>query len=240
MQDAEKKRLADEAKQAQDKADAEAARSKKQRETYEAKDAQQRAVSQKKTDVRLYGTIATGAFAVVALGFGIASARRAGLEGVVPHRDLGQRQAAYEASTRSQSVIADVSFALALAAGIAAVVLVPKGSDDPPKSVDVAFIPSRVVERSRWEAAFEARGRALAVAVRLQLHHRHRLQRVHQRRAVRRRSGLHSAVLHSAPRVVSARQRHLYRRAPGGVRGAAAAHRLTRRRHQSTSRSWRT
>ena len=142
LQEAEKKRLADEAKAAKDKADQEAERSKKQREAYEAKEAQQRAQSQKKVDVRLYGTIATGAFAVVALGFGIGFGLEAqgSKSSFLTATTVNDKQA-YEASTKSQALIADVSFALAVAAGIAAVVLVPKGSDDPPKSVQVTFVP---------------------------------------------------------------------------------------------------
>lgn len=142
VREAEKQRLADEAKTAKEKAAAEADAAKKQREQYEAKDAAARAASQKKTDTRLYATIAAGAFAVAALGVGIGFgvAANGSKSSFLTAMSVNDKRA-YETATRSQAVIADVSFALSLAAAIAAVVLVPKGSDDPPKSVSVALSP---------------------------------------------------------------------------------------------------
>ena len=142
VREAEKQRLFDEAKAAREKAAQEAEAAKKQRESYEAKDAAARAAAQKKTDTRLYATIAAGAFAVVSLGVGIGFgvASNGSKSSFLTATTVNDKRA-YEASTKQQAVIADVSFALSIAAAIAAVVLVPKGSDDPPKSVNVALAP---------------------------------------------------------------------------------------------------
>lgn len=142
VREAEKQRLSDEAKAAKEKAAAEAEAAKKQREQYEAKDAAQRAAAAKKTDTRLYATIAAGGFAVVALGVGIGFgiAANGSKSSFLTASSVNDKRA-YEAATRSQAVIADVSFAISLAAAIAAVVLVPKGSDEPAKSVNVALAP---------------------------------------------------------------------------------------------------
>jgi hypothetical protein len=143
VRDAEKQRLFDEAKKAQDKAAAEADAAKKQRDEYAARDAKARSVQQSKTDTRLYATIAAGAFAVAALGVGIGFGVAAnGSKSSFLTATTVNDKRAYEAGTKSQALIADVSFALSLAAVIAAVVLVPKGgSDEPARSVNVAFAP---------------------------------------------------------------------------------------------------
>ncbi len=142
LQDAEKQRLEDEARAEKQRAEAEAARSKKQRDTYEAKEAERREAAQQKTDVRLWATVATGGVAVVALGCGIGFGLAAqGSKSSFQQAGTVAQKQQFENDTKTQSLVADVSFAVAVAAGIATVVLVPKGGDEPGKSVSVSFAP---------------------------------------------------------------------------------------------------
>jgi len=74
----------------------------------------------------------------VGIGFGIAAN---GSKSSFLTASTVNDKRAYEAATKSQAVIDAVSFAPSLAAAIAAEVLVPKGSDEPAKSVNVALAP---------------------------------------------------------------------------------------------------
>jgi len=142
LREAEKKRLEDEASQAKQKAESEAERAKAQREAYEAKEAKEREAAQKKTDTRLIATFATGGFAVAALGCGIGFglAANGSKSSFLGAGSVADKQS-LESQTKTQALVADLSFALAVAAGIATIVLVPKGSDEPPKSVQLGFAP---------------------------------------------------------------------------------------------------
>ncbi len=142
LREAEKKRLEDEAAKAKQKAETEAERSRAQREAFEAKEAREREAAQKKTDTRLIATVAVGGFALIAVGCGIGFglAANGSKSSFLSAPTVAEKQR-LESQTKTQSLVADVSFALAVAAGIATIVLVPKGSDEPPKQVQLGFAP---------------------------------------------------------------------------------------------------
>ena len=143
VQDADKKRLEDEAAAAKEKAAQEAEKARAQKEAYEAKEKAAQAAASKKTSTRLVAALVIGGVGVAALGSGIAfgvlatgsknSFRSAG--------SVADKQR-YANDTRTQSLIADVSFGVAIAAAVTAVIVFPKGGSEPEPSVQVVFAPT--------------------------------------------------------------------------------------------------
>ncbi len=145
VNDAEKKRLEDEARLATERAAGEAEKARAQKEAYEAKENAVRAQAQKKTNSRLVGGVVVGAIAVSSLGTGIAF-------GLLSRESKASFRAAsnvadkrrFQNETTTRALIADVSFAAALVAGVTAVILFPIGgsSPAPDKAVEVVLAPS--------------------------------------------------------------------------------------------------
>jgi tetratricopeptide (TPR) repeat protein len=143
VNDAEKKRLEEEARIAKERATDEAEKARVQKEAYEAKEKAAQAAAQSKTSARLVAGVAVGGLAVAALGTGIAFGVLAGSSkssftaaNTVPEKKK------FESETRTRALIADVSFATAAAAAIAAIIIFPKGSSQPEKAVEVVFAPA--------------------------------------------------------------------------------------------------
>ena len=131
--DADKKRLEDEAAAAKGKA-----------ARYDAKDKAALAASQKKTNTRLLAAIIVGAVAVGALGAGIGFGLAAGgsKTSFLNATSVADKQR-FEAETKTRSLIADLSFAAALATAITAVILVAKGGNpEPDGAVEVVLGPT--------------------------------------------------------------------------------------------------
>jgi len=143
VNDAEKKRLEDEAKTAKERADAEAEKSRRQKEQYEAREKAAAADAQSKSSTRLVAGVTVAAVAVAALGTGIAF-------GVLSGSSKSSFQAAttvgdkkrLERETKTRALIADVSYVGAAAAAIVAIIVWPKGGSAPPKSVEVVLSPA--------------------------------------------------------------------------------------------------
>jgi tetratricopeptide (TPR) repeat protein len=132
VNDAEKKRLEDEARIAKEKAASETEKSRLQKEAYEAKEKAAVAAAQSKTGARLAGGLVVTGLAVVALGSGIAF-------GVLAGTSKTQFKAATTVADKQKF---DVSYVTAGAAAIAAILLFPKGGSEPPKAVEVVFAPA--------------------------------------------------------------------------------------------------
>ncbi len=143
VNDAEKKRLEDEARVAREKAAAEAEKSRLQKEAYEAREKAALAAAQNKSGTRLAGGLVVSGVAVAALGSGIAfgvlaSAAKARFKSATTVTDKQK----FENETKTRSLIADVSYVTAAAAAIAAILIFPKGSSEPAKAVEVVFGPA--------------------------------------------------------------------------------------------------
>lgn len=129
--DAERKRLEDDKRRAEDKGKAEAAAAQKQREEYEARqEAEAKATAEGQGGRRIV-SYAAGGLAVVGLGAGIvfglgAQGSKAAFTSAP---DLAAKRQ-FEAETKSKARLADVGFGVAIAAAVAAVVAWPKGGGD--------------------------------------------------------------------------------------------------------------
>lgn len=143
VNDAEKKRLEDEARLAKEKAAEEAEKARVQKEAYEAKERAAHAAAQSKTNARLVGGVVVGGIAVAGLGTGIAFGVLAGSSKTsFKSATTVADKKKFESETRTRALIADVSFIGAAAAAIVAVIIFPKGSSEPPKAVEVVLAPS--------------------------------------------------------------------------------------------------
>ena len=143
VNDAEKKRLEDEARLAKEKGAEEAEKARVQKEAYEAKEKAALAASQSSRSGRLVGGVVVGGLAVAALGTGIAFGVLAGTSktGFKAATTVADKQR-LESETKTRALIADVSFIGAAAAAIVAIIVFPKGSAEPAKAVDVVLAPA--------------------------------------------------------------------------------------------------
>lgn len=145
VNDAEKKRLEDEAKSAKESAAAEAEKARAQKEAYEKREKAAAAEAQSKSSSRLVAGVVVGGVAVAALGTGIAF-------GVLSGSSKSSFQAAttvadkkrFENETRTRGYIADVGYIAAGAAAIVAIIVWPKGGSSAPKAVEVVLGPTSV------------------------------------------------------------------------------------------------
>ncbi len=143
MNDAEKKRLEDEARAAKGKASEEAEKGRVQKEAYEAKEKEAVKAAQSKTSLRLVSSLGLGGVAVAALGSGIAFGVLAGSsKSSFNAATTGADKKRLESETRTRALIADVSFVGAAAAAVVAVILFPKGGAASEKAVEVVFAPA--------------------------------------------------------------------------------------------------
>ena len=142
VREAEKQRLEGDAKKAEARADAEAAEARKQRLEFAEKERLRKDAENKQVNVRKLAAYVTGGVGVVglgmALGFGVGA--NGNREKFRTADTLALKQQ-YEAATRTTAAVADVTLLIGLAGGIAAVILYPKGGDEPDKSVSVALTP---------------------------------------------------------------------------------------------------
>lgn len=146
LNDAEKKRLEDEARAAKEKAAEEAEKARVQKEQYEAEKKAALEASQKKSSTRLVAGVAIGAVAVASLGTGIAFGVLAGQskQGFQKASTVDDKKR-LQSETVTRSLVADVCFGAALATAVVAVIVFPKGGAEPApaaKSVQVVFSPS--------------------------------------------------------------------------------------------------
>jgi tetratricopeptide (TPR) repeat protein len=144
VQDADKKRLEDEAAAAKEKARSEEEKARLQKEAYEAKEKAAAEAAKSKTSTRLVASIVVGAVAVAGLGTGIAfGVLSSGSKSSFKSAASVASKQKFASDTRTQALIADVSFGVALAAAVTAVILFPKGgSHEPEKSVQVVIGPT--------------------------------------------------------------------------------------------------
>ncbi len=142
VQDAEQKRLKDEAETAKKRAEEEAERSRLQREEFERKEAARKTEASKGASGRRIAGIVLGALAVGGAGSGVAFGLLAnGSKASFTSAVTLEEKKRFEAQTRQWALIADVSLAAALAFGIAFVAVFPwssLGSSD----VHVALTPT--------------------------------------------------------------------------------------------------
>jgi hypothetical protein len=143
VQEAESKRLKDEAEAARKKADEEAERSRLQREEFEAKERARKAEAQKGASGRTVAGLVIGGLAVVGLGVGVAFGVMAnGAKGSFSLAGTLDDKKRFEAQTRQNALIADVSLAAALALGITFAIVFPWSQAFGSSDVHVALGPS--------------------------------------------------------------------------------------------------
>jgi tetratricopeptide (TPR) repeat protein len=148
VQEAESRRLKEEADSAKRKAEAEADAARRQREEFEAKEAARTREANKGAGTRKIAGIAPGALAVAGLGCGIAFGALAnGSKQAFNSALTVEDKVRTEGQTKTQALIADISFAAALALGITFAVVFPWGAvfgGDAQTSVHVALGPTGV------------------------------------------------------------------------------------------------
>lgn len=143
LNDAEKKRLEDEARVAKETAATEAEKARLQKESYEAKERAALEAAKGKTSARLVAGVVVGGLAVAGLGSGIAFGVLSGSsKSSFTSATTVADKKKFETETKTRALIADVSFAGAAAFAIAAIIVFPKGSAEPPKAVEVVFAPA--------------------------------------------------------------------------------------------------
>ena len=142
VQDADKKRLEDEAAAAKEKAAREEEKARVQKEGYDLKEKAAAEAAKSKTSGRLVGALVVGGLAVGALGSGIAFGVIAtGSKKSFVSANSVADKTRFAADTRTQALIADISFGVAIAAAVTAVIIFPKGGE-PEKSVQVVISPT--------------------------------------------------------------------------------------------------
>jgi tetratricopeptide (TPR) repeat protein len=145
VQDAESKRLKDEAEAAKQKAQEEADNARRQREEFERKEAARKAEANKGLGARKLIAIVFGVLAVGGAGTGAAMGYLAtsSKQQFTSALTLAEKKATEE-STKQFALIADVCFAAALVTAVVFAVVFPWSSlgGDSQGSVQVAFSPS--------------------------------------------------------------------------------------------------
>ncbi|MHB8878670.1 MAG: tetratricopeptide repeat protein [Myxococcaceae bacterium] len=143
VQDAERKRLEEDKRLAEEKAKAEADAARVQREEYEARQkAEADALAKSRSKGRTLAYV-TGGVALAGLGAGVLFGLGAGSSkaAFAQAPDVAAKRG-FEAETRSKALFADVGFGVAIAAAVATVIVWPKGADEPEGEVKVAVIPA--------------------------------------------------------------------------------------------------
>ncbi len=140
VREAERKRLEQETDNAKRRADTEAARANQQREDFERQEKERLNAAGKGRTLRKTGAFVAGGAAVAAAGTGLIFGLLAGGS----RQSFGSAQTfadkqRFEATTRTQSLVADICFGTAIAAAVTAVILFPKGpSEEAPVRLDIA------------------------------------------------------------------------------------------------------
>jgi tetratricopeptide (TPR) repeat protein len=142
VQQAEREKLEKEAQAANLKAATEAATAKKQRELFEAQEQARVAAQKSQLSGRKLAAFVVGGVAVAAGGTGLVMGLLAnGSRSQFGKASSSADKQRLESATRTQSLIADISFATALAAAVAAVIVFPKGPSEP-GPVSIGVVPS--------------------------------------------------------------------------------------------------
>lgn len=140
---AEKKKLTSEAQAAQERAELEAQKAQSQRDAFEAKEREAQAQAGQSASGRKVAAFVTGGAAVVAtglwIGFGVAAL---GSRSAFTAANTVETKRGFEASTRTQALVADVSLVVAVGAALTAVLLFPKGESAPAGTVSVSVAPA--------------------------------------------------------------------------------------------------
>ncbi len=140
--DAEKAQLSRDAKDAEARAEAEAAEARRQRREAEVKEKERRDAAEAQGNVRKLAAFGTGGLAAAALGTSLVTGIIAAVNrGEFIAATTLEDKRALEEETRIAAGICDVSLLVGLAAGVAAVLLYPKG-EEPATGVKVVLGPS--------------------------------------------------------------------------------------------------
>lgn len=140
--EAEKSRLADEAKKAAEAAAREAEKSRAQLEAFEAKERAAREESQKKASGRKVGAFIAGGVGLAGIGVGVAFGLMAnGSHSTFNKAITVQAKKDAEGATKSQALIADVGFAVGIVGAVTGALLYPKG-EEAQGSVSVSLGPT--------------------------------------------------------------------------------------------------
>ena len=142
VQEADKRRLETEALNSKKRAEAEAERARHRRAEFEAKERETQQAAGKKASGRKTAAFVVGGVGLAALGVGttfgiLATNSRAafGRAATVDDKRL------LESDTKTQALVADISFLAAIAAATTAVILFPK-TEDAGASISMSLIPT--------------------------------------------------------------------------------------------------
>lgn len=142
VQEAEARRLKEEADAARRKADEEAERARRQKEDYDAKEAARAREQNKGASGRRIAGIVIGALALAGVGVGIGFGLTAtSARGAFTSAVTLEEKRRFEAQTRQAALIADIALAAALALGITFAIVFP-WSSLVSSDVHVAFGPT--------------------------------------------------------------------------------------------------
>ncbi|MCC6337129.1 MAG: hypothetical protein IT380_24440 [Myxococcales bacterium] len=142
VQAAEKQRLEDEANKARERADAEAEAARLQRDAIAAKDKAAREEADKKAGTRKIAAFAVGGGAVAALGTSLGLALGAqGAKNAYNKATTVEAKEAARGQVQTLAAVTDVMLVVGVAAAVTAIILYPKGGEDPKASVSVALVP---------------------------------------------------------------------------------------------------
>lgn len=141
VQEAEKKRLEDERKKAEARAEEEARLAREQRREFEEKEKAARDAATAKLSLRKTGAFIAGGVSVVSLGTSLAFALLANgsLNSFRKATTLADKQQ-FEAATRGQALVTDITLLVGLATAATAVILFPKGEPAPAGTVSVVSL----------------------------------------------------------------------------------------------------
>ncbi len=139
-QDAEKRRLEDDKAKAESRAEAEARAAREQKKAFEAKERAAQEAQQSTLSTRKLTAFIVGGAGVVALGTSLAFSLLAnGSRNSFRQATTLVDKQRFEAATRGQALVTDITLLVGIAAGVTAVILYPKGAE-PQGSVSVAFL----------------------------------------------------------------------------------------------------
>lgn len=136
LQEAERQRLADEARAAQARAEDEARRAREQREAFERKEREAKEASAVRVNVRRVAAFVVGGTALAAAGVGVGFGVAAnGSRSAFAEATTLEQKRELEAATRTRALVADVALATAIVAATSAILLFPRAA---PTSAPVA------------------------------------------------------------------------------------------------------
>ncbi len=142
VREAEKQRLEDDARKAEERADAEADAARKQRREFEAKEKLRKEGESKTLNTRKLGAFIAGGVGVAALGTSLGFALGAnGTKSAFREATTLADKQRLEGETRTLAAVTDVALLIGLAGVTTAAILFPWGGDEPDKRVTVVLAP---------------------------------------------------------------------------------------------------